>query len=174
MFLDGIIVAMTLIVCINGWQRGLLRSMRGFVAIVVATLAAPYLYPHLANWLNYKIDLNAAEVTVTAYLLCWVFLSALVTAVLVQASRQSWLNRPWILDRLGGFGYGLAKAAFLVVLALAVSMTPVKLSSVSNARFKPVFSAFISDPSKLIIPLALPWAKCLAGSETARKYILAP
>jgi uncharacterized membrane protein required for colicin V production len=168
MFSDVLIILFGIASCFNGWNRGFSRSLRGLIATVAAMFAVPFTYPPLAAWLYSKIDVDAVQATVIAYLMCLFALIALITAILVQLFNSYWEDNPWLVDRFGGFVYGGAKTALIVVLAVMVSLAPVKLPAQPYGRMK--FNNF-TEGSKFFLPKALPWAQQLVDSKLA-KYLI--
>jgi uncharacterized membrane protein required for colicin V production len=174
MFWDALITVFSVATCMNGWHRGFSRSLRGLIAMVLSILGAAYVYPALAGWLYSKIDLNAAQATIAAYLICLFLLMSFLIAVLSQLFNSYWPQRPWLIDRLGGVLYGCAKAIIVVVLSFAMSLKPVHLSSAPPGRMQlGIFAPLVHSTSQYFAPRATSWAQQLINSELGSKYILA-
>ncbi|GEM_PF-2199763 len=148
MLWDGLFLVVLVVLAVNGWNRGLVASWRGPLAIVGATAIVQHLYVDFAAWVAMRLRVGPAAATTAAYLMLWFSTEAVLEIVLALVLRWNPKRRPIFADRLGGAFYGLAKAAVIAIF-------PLMAASVDNHIPPPP-----QDRSGLVLP-------SLAGAESS-------
>ncbi len=125
MVFDNIIIFLAVILAISGWNRGLLRSWRGPLAIVITVLLVQHIYINFAAWLTLHLYIAPVVAVFVSYLMLWLSLEAFMELILAVVLRDQFVHRQIFFDRLGGVCYGLIEA--IIILVLPVMATAVKI-----------------------------------------------
>lgn len=127
MLWDGLILITAVVLAVNGWNRGLLRSWRGPIAMVIATLIVQRFYIDFSTWIMSRLRIDPAAAVIIGYLMMWFSVEALLEITLSMLVKDGVQKRPIFADRLGGVFYGLAKAAVIVILPLMATAVELKI-----------------------------------------------
>ncbi len=127
MLWDSVILVLAVVLAVNGWNRGLLRSWRGPIAIVLATLITQHFYIDFSTWIMSRLRINPENSVIVGYLMLWFSLEAVLEIVLSMLLKSLGSRRPVFFDRLAGVAYGLAKSVVIVVLPLMAVSVPLKI-----------------------------------------------
>jgi uncharacterized membrane protein required for colicin V production len=127
MLWDGLILLAAAVLAVNGWNRGLLRSWRGPIAMVIATLVVQHYYIDFSTWIMSRLRISPESAVLLGYILLWFSLEAIIEIALAMLIRGGVAKQPLFFDRVGGVFYGLAKAAVIVVLPLMATSLDLKI-----------------------------------------------
>jgi uncharacterized membrane protein required for colicin V production len=127
MLWDGLILLAAIVLAINGWNRGLLRSWRGPIAMVIATLVVQHYYIDFSTWIMSRLRISPETAVIFGYLILWFSLEAVIEIALAMLIRGGVAKQPFFFDRVGGVVYGLAKAAVIIVLPLMATSVDLKI-----------------------------------------------
>jgi uncharacterized membrane protein required for colicin V production len=127
MLWDGLILLAAVILAVNGWNRGLLRSWRGPIAMVAATLIVQHFYIDFSTWVMMRLRISPESAVLFGYLMLWFSCEALIEIALAMLIRGGVAKQPLFFDRVGGVFYGLAKAAVIVTLPLMATSIALKI-----------------------------------------------
>lgn len=146
MLWDGLFLVVAVVLAVNGWNRGVVASWRGPVAMVAATILVQHFYVDFAAWVTMRLRVSPETAVILGYLMLWFSAEAVLEIVAAMVLRFGPKQRPVFFNRvLGGF-YGLAKATVIAVF-------PLMAASVDNQIPPPP-----ADKSGLVLPQ-------FAGSE---------
>ncbi|MBI4534140.1 MAG: CvpA family protein [Candidatus Melainabacteria bacterium] len=152
MLWDGLIVLVASVLAINGWNRGLVASWRGPVAIIAATLIVQQFYIDFSTWLVSRIRINPEAAVVAGYLLLWFCADIILEIILYMFIKQGSKARPVFLDRLGGVAYGLVKACIIALLPLMVSSVELKIPPPPADKSGLVFPQSMATEGSYLLP----------------------
>jgi uncharacterized membrane protein required for colicin V production len=127
MIWDGMILLVAIFLAINGWNRGLMRSWRGPIAMVIATIVVQHFYIDFSTWIMARLRISPETAVIFGYLLLWFSLEAVIEITLAMLIRGGVAKQPLFFDRVGGVFYGLAKAAIIIVLPLMATSVDLKI-----------------------------------------------
>ncbi len=156
MLWDGLFLIAATILAVNGWNRGIIASWRGPIAMILATLAVQPFYVDFATWIVSRLRVSPETAVLAAYLMLWFSIDSILEIVLAMVIRGGVQTRPMFFDRAGGVIYGLFKATVIIILPLMAVSMPLKIpppppdrsglalpsySGVENAYLVPGFKA---------------------------------
>lgn len=127
MLFDGLLLVIAIVLAVNGWHRGLVRSWRGPIAMIVATIIVQQIYVDFATWIVSRLKVTPEAAVIIAYLVAWFSIEAVLEILLVMLVKDVIKTRPVFFDRLGGVFYGLFKAVVIVILPLMAISVPLKV-----------------------------------------------
>ena len=124
---DGLIVVLAVVLCVNGWNRGLLRSWRGPLAMIAATLITQRFYIDFSTWIMSRLRIAPEAAVVIGYLMLWFSIESVLEITISMLVRGAVQQRPLFFDRAGGVLYGLAKTSVIVLLPLMALSVELKI-----------------------------------------------
>ncbi len=144
---DIIIIAVVLASGLMALLRGFVREVLTIIAWVGAAIIAIYLFPYLRptarGILNPALLADVAAFSV-------IYLIVLIPAFILttRVGRKFGRDDPGVLDRTGGFLFGVARGLFLVGLAFSVHAMVLDPGTVpswtENSRLRPIILAVAS------------------------------
>ncbi len=152
MFWDLLFIAILVVLGVNGYNRGLIASWRGVVAMAAATLIAQQFYIEFAAWVSFRLKISAEPALVAGYLMLWLSVDTvleIILAVAIQGARQ---RRPGALDRICGIAYGLAKSLVLILLPLLVTTVACKIPPAPIDKSGLVLPDFLTTNGSYLLP----------------------
>ncbi len=155
---DLIVTAVLVISVIFAFYRGLLREMLGITSWILAGLGAIWSYePYLKFFTNRveKVQVWTITATITTALLVLVIMT-LVNSYITGKLRKSSLSG---LDRLLGAGFGVLRAALLIVLAWIfmrqMMFSPEKITEMKKENVVISYMNQGADLSEKVLPNSL-------------------
>jgi uncharacterized membrane protein required for colicin V production len=127
MLFDGLLLLTALILAVNGWHRGLIRSWRGPIAMIIATIVVQQFYVDFATWIVSRLKVSPETAVVLGYLISWFSLEAVLEILLSMFIKDAIKSQPVFFDRLGGVAYGLFKAVVIATLPLMAICAEIKV-----------------------------------------------
>jgi uncharacterized membrane protein required for colicin V production len=177
MLWDGLIVIMAVVLAVNGWNRGLIRSWRGPIAMILATVIVQRIYIDFSTWVMSRLRIDPDAAVIIGYLMLWFSVEVVLEIALSMLIRDGVQKRPVIVDRLGGVFYGLAKAAVIVILPLMAISVDLKIPPPPKDKSGLVLPDSSTAKGSLLLPgfesvaeAAIPIAGNLVVSNNAPSF----
>lgn len=152
MLWDGLVLIVATVLAVNGWNRGLVASWRGPIAMIAATLAVQPFYVDFSTWIVTRLRVSPETAVVAGYLMLWFSIEAILEIVLAMLIRGGVQQRPIFFDRLGGVFYGLAKTAVIVVLPLVAISVELKIPPPPPDRSGLVLPGYTGIENSYLVP----------------------
>lgn len=152
MLWDGLIVLVASVLAVNGWNRGLIASWRGPIAMIASTLIVQQVYIDFSTWLMSRLRINPEAAVVAGYLVLWFGVEVILEIALFMFIKQSFKRRPVFFDRAGGVAYGLAKACVIAVLPLMAVTAEPKIPPPPPDKSGLVFPQFMTTEGSYLLP----------------------
>ncbi|MFH1428595.1 MAG: CvpA family protein [Candidatus Margulisiibacteriota bacterium] len=122
-WLDIIILAIIALNVFLGFRRGLIKSVFGLLAMVIATMAAVRKVTWLATLIKAYIDFPDILLTTTAYIIIWIVTYFLVYTAGKLLSKAMHLTPIGFLDTFGGIVLGAVKGIIIVLIITVPLLT---------------------------------------------------
>jgi len=152
MFFDGLFGLAAIVLAVNGWHRGLLRSWRGPIAMVLATLIVQHFYIDFSTWIVSRLLISPEAGVMIGYLILWFSLESILEIVLAMVIKDGVKKRPTFFDRMGGAVYGLVKALIIILLPLMAISVDLKIPSPPPDKSGLQFSALETSGQAILVP----------------------
>ncbi len=130
--MNGVDIAILMVLGIfilKGLLRGLLKELCSLVGLVAGSLIAFHLHPPLAKWLQETFDFGPRVCVIGAFLLLFLLILAIFTALGYLLSRSISILLLGGLNQVVGGVFGLAQGA----IALALLLFGLSLGSLPDA-----------------------------------------
>jgi uncharacterized protein YkwD/uncharacterized membrane protein required for colicin V production len=147
----------TIIICIGlliasftGWYRGGMLAFLDFAGIILTSIGAFVIYPHLAQAIMHFVTLNPSIIAAGSFLAVWTLLQfawTLASHELLGRLPMAW--RRSLANHLAGVFVNMARATLLITLALAVLMAaPLSASTKRQIGDSPVSRGLLQAVGK--------------------------
>ncbi len=124
---DIIIILIILYNLVQGFRRGLIRSLFFLLGLILATFFALSFYRPAGEYLYLNFQITHPWAECLSFSIIWISISFLVNWLGIALKKVAKILFVGWLDRLGGVVLGLGKA-FLIISLILVSLTRLNLS----------------------------------------------
>lgn len=152
MLWDGLFLVTAVVLAINGWNRGLIGSWRGPIAMAIATLVVQQFYVDFAAWVTSRLRINPESAVIVGYLMLWFSAEALLEMLLAMLLKGGKQHRPIFFNRLGGIFYGIFQATVFAILPLMAASVDIKIPQPPPDRSGLVVPEFAGVEGSYLVP----------------------